>query len=1094
MHLLLKIVHVWINVGVHLPIVSDCIFVSLAPEKGASRNFYDRLVYKHHVNQVTRMLRGAKFLSLILIAVFIASAFFIPYHSSSVSNAASSRTSELSPMGSFSNTTSLSPFSPPSLPDATFNENGLPSGTSWTVSISGHTYSSNNNSMEVSLPAGIYNYSVTNSLGYFTPSPSGSLNLQTSGQIVSTIYLGKFAVNKFLDLETGKLLGSSSGLSTSQSVLPVYGTYDNYSHVFLVAGYSSSTIYEINPVNYSVMGNISISGSPLSLAFNPANGLIYVVNGSALLKISPTGGILDSITLPSSPTALAFDPANGQVFVAGSDGGIQAYDGSSLAAVATLASISEFDTQGFAYNSALGQMEVVDNSGSNGYVAFLNSQDSVVSTLQVPGTILALVYDAALNVSLTTSISGNTPYAYIISGSHLTRVSGSANSFGLGIDYGTGMGIATNLQNSSVLLLNLTTGNVVYTVNTGGTPLKPLTLPGSSGMLIIDPNYDALDVVPLGYVVREVSFLEHGISPIQNWGIKVNGYTANSVTSSALLYEAPGNYTYAPLQVSGYSSHASGNFSVSDSNVYVNVNYSKTYSIQFMESGLKAGTQWGVTFDGNTLLSNSGDSVSFVAVNGTYNFSVGNVTGYAVSPQNGLIKVSGSGVSVYLNFSMKSYLVNFTSTGLPESAQWYISINGVGHLVNGPEFNYVATPGSYNYSIQPIAGYYPQVAGGSLEVGHNLTVDVNWLPFLYKVNFDEELLPVGTIWTVILSNGASLSSNSSNVSAYLQNGTYTYSFTSSNTSWKGYHGTFVVDGAPISEFLNFTEVLYKVMFFESGIPAGTDWTVNLNTETHGSIYNNVTFSLTNGTYAYTASSTNDSYAAFSGLIQVNGGPVTKDLNFTFKNANVTFHENGLPKGAEWGVYIVQNANFTSNEDNLTISLPYGSYAYLPLTVSGFNSTNISVSFSLGPGSQNLTINVTYNPLPTQTHYYNITVMEVGLPEGLEWAVSYNGTVVPAFPEGTFNFYLANGSYNFTFMALNHKGKELPGSLTATLQVNGTSQDLLVLYYGPYVWMVFDFPLTGSGHSDHNGHNHQHKDHHNVKDSVPEAARSKSKLF
>ena len=1034
------------------------------------------------------MMRGTKFLAFVLIMVFIASAFLIPSHAASGPNVQAPTGSGFSTASAVSNIVTFSPPAQPSVPSAIFNESGLPSGTSWSVAISGHTYSTINSSIVIYLPYGTYNYSVSNSLGYFTEASTGTLNLIANGQVINTTFLGKFTVSSYLNLENGKLLGSASMLSTSQSVLPVYGVYDSYSNLFLVVGYSSSSIYMISPVNYTVMGEVAIPGSPISVAADNANGIFYVANSSALLKYSPSGTILDSVALPSSPESIAVYPTNGQVLVAGSNGGVFAYNGSDLVMSASFPSLNEFDGQGFAYNSALGQMEIVDNSGTNGFVAFLNSNDKIYSTISVPGTILALKYDAALNVSLITSISGNNPYAYVLSGSHLSKVTGSANAFGLGIDYGTGMGIVTNMQNSTVMLMNFTTASVVYTINTGGSPLMPLTLPGSSGMLIIDPNYDSLDVVPLAFKVRAVTFTEQGISPLQKWGVSVNGYTVSSSSYDAVLYEAQGNYTYSPLKVSGYANEPSGSFTVYNSSIALNVKYNKLYDVQFVESGLKAGSQWSVTFIGTSTSSPSGTPINFLAVNGTYGFNAGNVSGYAVSPANGLIIVSGSSVSVNLNFSMKSYLVNFTSAGLPASTPWYLSINGVQHLVQGSNYSYVATPGTYVYSIRPVAGYYPQVASGSVTVtSQNSSVGINWLPFLYKVNFEENMLPLGTSWGVSLSDGVILSTSASNVSAYLQNGTYFYAFYSSNTSWKGFHGDLEVNGEAITVPLNFTEVLYRTTFLETGLPVGTEWTVDINSLTKGSVFSSVSFSLPNGTSSYTAVSGNNSFATISGSLQVNGSTITEPLNFALKDANITFHEAGLPSGEEWGVHIVQGDNYTTNAGNLSVTLPIGAYSYLPLMVPGFSTTNVSGQFSFGSTTQNLTINVTYFPIPPVVHDYNVTVMEVGLPEGLDWAVSFNGTVEPSTPGGVFNFQLSNGSYNLTFMALNHKGKEMPGSLTATLKVNGTSQDLLVLFYGPYVWMVFDFPINGGGHADHHGQgDHHHKQ--NSQDNVEEAVR------
>ena len=1065
-------------------------FVSKIPKKPASRELFNRLIYKHLNNYTISMFRGRKFIVYALIVVFIASAFFLPFHPGNNLTGSVGAGSEISTAGSLSQ---LSPFSPSNSPVTSyviFNETGLPSGTMWAVSIDGQPHATDNSTISVSLPVGSYSYKVTNSIGYFTARPAGILSLTGNGQVVTTKFLGKFAVSSYLNLENGKLVKSSSSLSTSQSVFPLFGTFDNYSQLFLVAGYSSSTIYEISPVNYTVMGQLIVPGSPLALSVNPSNGLIYAINNTAVLKYSPSGYLLGSTGLASTPTTLSYDPANGQVLVAGSNGGIFAFNGSSLAMVNDLTAISDFDTQGFAYNSVLGQMQMIDNSGSNGYVVSINGSDGITGEVKIPGTILSLVYDASNNVSIVTSISGNYPYAYIISGSNVTRVSGSANAFGLGIDMGTGMGLATNTQNSTVMLFNISSASVVYTVSTGGTPVMPLTVPGSSGMLVIDPTYDSLDLIPLEFTVRSVEFMESGISPMAQWGVTLNGYTETTVSNSIFFFEPMGNYTYDPLPVAGYNTEKNGTFTVSNAGSSVMVQYNKTFSVRFLESGLGSTMNWSLTFNGNTEAGAANSPLTFTAVNGSYTFSIKSEKGYAVTPQNGSIRVSGSNVTIGLNFSMKSYTVDFVSSGLPASSAWEISINGVQHAVIGDNYSYISTPGNYDYSIQPIPGYYPQVGSGSFSVNNeNVSLTIKWQPFLYRVNFNESLLPPGTQWYVNISNGLVLHSVSSNISAYLQNGTYEYVFASANSTWKGYHGVLEVNGSSLWASANFTEVLYNVMFTETGLPTGTDWTVSAGSDVHGSTLSGLVFSLPNGTYLYSAISANTSFQPVTGVMVINGSPLSENVTFSMKVANITFRESGLPSGLQWGVYISGNGYFNTTQSNLTLTLPYGSYSYLPAEVQGFNSTNISSTFSLGSSTGNNTINVTYTPIPQVGKLYNITVMEVGLPEGLGWSVAYNGTIIPAFPDGAFNFQLANGSYNFTFMSINHNGKVMPGSITVPLQVNGTAQDLLVLFYGSYVWMVFDFPLIGSGHSDHNIHqNHDHKDHQNHDNIASEASR------
>ena len=81
------------------------------------------------------------------------------------------------------------------------------------------------------------------------------------------------------------------------------------------------------------------------------------------------------------------------------------------------------------------------------------------------------------------------------------------------------------------------------------------------------------------------------------------------------------------------------------------------YNLTFTESGLKSGTTWYVTV-GTQTESSSSSSIVFEEVNGTYAYTVGNVTGYKITKDaSGSAKLSGKNASVDVTFAKK---VNYT--------------------------------------------------------------------------------------------------------------------------------------------------------------------------------------------------------------------------------------------------------------------------------------------------------------------------------------------------------------------------------------------------------------------------------------------------
>ena len=75
------------------------------------------------------------------------------------------------------------------------------------------------------------------------------------------------------------------------------------------------------------------------------------------------------------------------------------------------------------------------------------------------------------------------------------------------------------------------------------------------------------------------------------------------------------------------------------------------YSVTFSELGLAQGTQWSVTFNGETLDSTS-NMITFSAVNGFYSFSITPPTGYSVLPSSGSVIVAGASKFEYILFSL----------------------------------------------------------------------------------------------------------------------------------------------------------------------------------------------------------------------------------------------------------------------------------------------------------------------------------------------------------------------------------------------------------------------------------------------------------
>jgi hypothetical protein len=238
---------------------------------------------------------------------------------------------------------------------------------------------------------------------------------------------------------------------------------------------------------------------------------------------------------------------------------------------------------------------------------------------------------------------------------------------------------------------------------------------------------------------------------------------------------------------------------------------------------------------------------------------------------------------------------------------------------------------------------------------------------------------------------------------------------------------------------------YNVTFNETGLPAGTNWTVSVfwhggwmhfPLRGHHETSNGPTlvFSLPNGTYRYLV----HPVAGFlvegggHGLVRVAGAsPPTVNVTFArLTTYAVTFSESGLASGTNWTVRVVPaevawhheggRGTVTGNGASLTLSLPNGTYAFCVLPVPGYEVTaNGSGTFSVS-GASPPAVQVTFVRLTT----YTVTFQETGLPSGTNWSVavgalpSWGGSPAPTVVRiamsntSTITFQLPNGTYLF----------------------------------------------------------------------------------
>ena len=93
---------------------------------------------------------------------------------------------------------------------------------------------------------------------------------------------------------------------------------------------------------------------------------------------------------------------------------------------------------------------------------------------------------------------------------------------------------------------------------------------------------------------------------------------------------------------------------------------------------------------------------------------------------------------------------------------------------NSGTMTFLATRGSFTYSVGPVAGETPNHPSGTVTVHRNTVVALKFTAYTYELAFTETGLKVGKSWKVTIG-ATSHSSTHSTIVFVLPNGTYDYS-------------------------------------------------------------------------------------------------------------------------------------------------------------------------------------------------------------------------------------------------------------------------------------------------------------------------------
>jgi len=538
-------------------------------------------------------------------------------------------------------------------------------------------------------------------------------------------------------------------------------------------------------------------------------------------------------------------------------------------------------------------------------------------------------------------------------------------------------------------------------------------------------------ITPSGY---KVVFIEKGLPPGTLWFISINGTLHHFVNSTVTLYFSNGSYTFNILPIEGHSVNpSSGSFTINGNNLTITIDFQKLFNVTFVEKGLPNGTLWKVTLNGITMNSTT-NTILFSLPNGTYSYSIPNVSRLVANPSSGTIVVSGNNVTITVQFTSKTYTVTFIEQGLPGGTRWYVTLNGITMNSTTNTITFNLQNGTYSYSIANVLNYIPNPRSGTVIIsGNNVTITVQFTLQTFTVTFVEQGLPSGTTWNVTL-NGMTKSSSTNTITFQLPNGVYYYTV-SNLTNYVAIpsSGTVIVSNDNVYVTIIFKLKTYPVTFIEQGLSNNTKWGVIINGTTRYSTSSNITFYLPNGKYSFTVINlTNYQINPISGTITVNSSSLTIIIHF-MKLYSVTFEEQGLPSNTEWGV-ILNGTSKNTTSSFITFSLPSGSYKFYVINVTNYVANPSMGSFTIT--NSNITITINFK-LKT----FTVIFIENGLPHGLSWSVSVNGTIKSS-NTSNIEFVLPNGKYSFNINTVNYY---VPNPYKGNFNVNNNNLTIMIQF-------------------------------------------------
>ncbi|MCI4334925.1 MAG: right-handed parallel beta-helix repeat-containing protein [Thermoplasmata archaeon] len=356
------------------------------------------------------------------------------------------------------------------------------------------------------------------------------------------------------------------------------------------------------------------------------------------------------------------------------------------------------------------------------------------------------------------------------------------------------------------------------------------------------------------------------------------------------------------------------------------------------------------TLDANSAVNSGGDGIALWSSSDltlTNNSLVGDLVGLRAENSTDLLVEANSVGRCNVSFRLNSVLnATFFHNNFEEDSNWSLLGNtsglrwDAGYPFGG---NFWSNATGTDVSAGP--GQDVPGADGILDQSFGIVgFGVDHYPLAVpwaapSIEFVAQGLPAGTSWSVVLTYAGALG------------GAGSVTLTGSGSSATGllvpygawvpfsYRIGFVAGFVPafrtggqntsssvVTVTLLFSPFLVPLAFNESGLAAGTNWSVSVGGHVLSGSTAWLNISLSNGTYAYSVLPVPGYYGLPSGIVGLSGTAVAQPLVFLPATFLLFFVESGLPNGTPWSLTF-RGIPYTVTVPELSFSVPNGSYTY-----------------------------------------------------------------------------------------------------------------------------------------------------------------------